>query len=101
MARKIIQIFTSGDGDRCALADDGTTWWWRETQPGLPCGWQPLFDALPDDGPVTETLQQSAAPDLLAALKAILPWHDSHPAEVTDNPLINRCRAAIAKATAP
>lgn len=43
----------------------------------------------------------AAAPDLLAALKAILPWHDSHPAEATDNPLINQCRAAIAKATQP
>lgn len=42
-----------------------------------------------------------AAPELLAALKAILPWHDSHPVEATDNPLINQCRAAIAKATAP
>jgi hypothetical protein len=40
----------------------------------------------------------AAAPDLLAALKEILPWHDSHPAEATNNPLINRCRAAIAKA---
>lgn len=39
-----------------------------------------------------------AAPDLLDALEAILPWHDSHPAEPTDNPLIAKCRAAIAKA---
>jgi hypothetical protein len=37
--------------------------------------------------------------ELLEALKAILPWHDSHPAEMTDNPIILKCRAAIAKAT--
>jgi hypothetical protein len=36
--------------------------------------------------------------ELLAALKAILPWHDSHPAEATDNRIINQCRAAIARA---
>lgn len=40
----------------------------------------------------------AAAPDLLEALKAILPWQDSHPAKATDSPLINQCRAAIAKA---
>lgn len=40
----------------------------------------------------------AAAPDLLAALKEILPWHDSHPAEATDNRMVNLCRAAIAKA---
>jgi hypothetical protein len=39
-----------------------------------------------------------AAPALLAALKEILPWHDAHPAEATDNRIINMCRAAIAKA---
>ena len=40
----------------------------------------------------------AAAPDLLAALEKILPWHDSHPAEATDNPIVNQCRTAIAKA---
>jgi hypothetical protein len=36
--------------------------------------------------------------ELLAALRAILPWHDPHPIEQTNNPIINQCRIAIAKA---
>lgn len=35
--------------------------------------------------------------DLLAALKALLPWHDTLPHEETDSPVINQCRAAIAR----
>ena len=42
--------------------------------------------------------QQSVNAELLAALKTILPWHDAHPIEVTDNPVINQCRQAIANA---
>lgn len=44
-----------------------------------------------------ETLEVQVS-SLLAALKEILPWHDSHPAEATDNRIINLCRAAIAAA---
>lgn len=40
----------------------------------------------------------AAAPGLLNALIAILPWHDSHPSEATDNRIVNLCRAAIKKA---
>lgn len=47
MSRKIIQMFTGNGGDDCALADDGTTWWWESN--GLDAGWHPLCDALPQD----------------------------------------------------
>jgi hypothetical protein len=40
----------------------------------------------------------AAAPDLLEALKEILPWHDFHPLEQTDNRIVNLCREAISKA---
>jgi hypothetical protein len=40
----------------------------------------------------------AAGPELLEALETILPWHDSHPSEATDNPVIRKCREAIAKA---
>src|SRR5665213_1374892 len=53
-----------------------------------------------DAAAVVETLRTHAAlreshERLRAALARILPWHDSHPAEATDNPLINECRAAL------
>lgn len=44
--RKIIQMFESG-GDACALASDGTLWWWRPHGTGQAPGWQPWADGLP------------------------------------------------------
>lgn len=35
--------------------------------------------------------------ELLGALDELLPWHDPHKIEKNDNPLINRCRAALEK----
>ena len=40
----------------------------------------------------------AAAPELYEALAELIPWHDSHPIEQTNSPLINKCRAALAKA---
>lgn len=57
LMRKIIQMFES-DGDACALASDGTLWWWRPYGTGQAPGWQPWADGLPqpEDTPDPATI---------------------------------------------
>lgn len=51
-----------------------------------------------DAGAAKIVTSWNAHAPLVDALEAILPWHDSHPAEPTNNPVIQQCRAALARA---
>lgn len=94
MARKIIDLFCDFDNTYCALADDGTTWWW---DPKLK-RWTALFPPLPQD----RSPAADISADLLSALRsararlALVFGPDRDP---RDDATVREIDAAIERAT--